>query len=87
MNGDNTSDSFLERFYNLSENGTDVKTEIMAGITTFITMAYALIIIPSFLADAGIPQEGLYTSVCLVAIIGTMLHAFYSKLPFATSQD
>lgn len=85
MNGDNISDSFLERFYNLSENGTDVKTEIMAGITTFITMAYALIIIPSFLADAGIPQEGLYTSVCLVAIIGTMLHAFYSKLPFATS--
>lgn len=79
------SDSFFERFYHLSENGTDVKTEIIAGITTFITMAYALIIIPSFLADAGIPPKGLYTSVCLIAIIGTMLHAFYSKLPFGTS--
>lgn len=85
MSKESVSESFLERFYNLSENGTNVKTEIIAGVTTFITMAYALIVIPSFLADVGVPPQGLYTSVCLVAIIGTMLHAFYSKLPFATS--
>ena len=79
------SHSFFERFYELSKHGTDVKTEIMAGITTFLTMAYVLVVIPGFLADAGMPPEGLFTAVCLIAIIGTFAHAFYSKLPLATS--
>lgn len=81
----NKSNSFFERFYELSKHGTNVKTEIMAGITTFLTMAYVLVVVPGFLADAGMPPEGLYTAVCLIAIIGTLTHAFYSKLPLATS--
>lgn len=79
------SGNFLERFYQLSKYGTDVKTEIMAGITTFLTMAYVLVVVPGFLADAGMPAAGLYTSVCLISIIGTFFHAFYSKLPLATA--
>lgn len=79
------SNSFLENFYQLSHHGTNVKTEIMAGITTFLTMAYVLLVVPGFLSDAGMPPEGLYTSVCLIAIIGTFFHAFYSKLPLATA--
>ena len=76
---------FLENYYELSKNGTDVKTEIIAGMTTFLTMAYVLVVIPGFLREAGIPEGGLYTSVCLVAMIGTLMHALFSKLPVATA--
>ena len=76
---------FLENYYELSKNGTDVKTEIIAGMTTFLTMAYVLAVIPGFLREAGIPESGLYTSVCLVAMLGTLMHALFSKLPVATA--
>lgn len=76
---------FLENYYELSKNRTDVKTEIIAGMTTFLTMAYVLVVIPGFLREAGIPEGGLYTSVCLVAMLGTLMHALFSKLPVATA--
>lgn len=76
---------FLENYYELSKNGTDVKTEIIAGMTTFLTMSYVLVVIPGFLREAGIPEGGLYTSVCLVAMLGTLMHALFSKLPVATA--
>ena len=76
---------FLENYYELSKNGTDIKTEIIAGMTTFLTMAYVLVVIPGFLREAGIPEGGLYTSVCLVAMFGTLMHALFSKLPVATA--
>ena len=76
---------FLENYYELSKNGTDIKTEIIAGMTTFLTMAYVLVVIPGFLREAGIPEGGLYTSVCLVAMLGTLMHALFSKLPVATA--
>ena len=76
---------FLENCYELSKNGTDVKTEIIAGMTTFLTMAYVLAVIPGFLREAGIPEGGLYTAVCLVAMTGTLMHALFSKLPVATA--
>lgn len=77
--------NFFESYYELSKYGTDIKTELMAGLTTFLTMSYVLAVIPGFLRSAGIPSEGLYTSVCLIAIIGTLAHAFFSKLPVATA--
>ena len=77
--------NLFENFYELKKNGTDIRTEIIAGITTFLTMAYVLAVIPGFLKGAGIPDKGLYTSVCLISIIGTLFHAFYSKLPVATA--
>lgn len=76
---------FLENFYQLSKNGTNIGTEIMAGITTFLTMSYVLLVIPEFLEKAGMPPQGLYTSVALISIIGTLFHAFYSKLPLGTA--
>lgn len=85
MKNTKNSGSFFERFYELSKHGSDVKTEVLAGITTFLTMAYVLVVLPGFLADAGMPSGGLYTSVCLISIIGTLGHAFYSKLPLATA--
>ena len=76
---------FLENYYELSKNGTDIKTEIIAGMTTFLTMAYVLAVIPGFLREAGIPERGLYTSVCLIAMLGTLMHSLFSKLPVATA--
>ena len=76
---------FLENYYELSKNGTDVKIEIIAGMTTFLTMAYVLAVIPGFLKEAGIPEGGLYTAVCLIAMTGTLMHALFSKLPVATA--
>ena len=76
---------FLENYYELSKNGTDIKTEIIAGMTTFLTMAYVLAVIPGFLKEAGIPEGGLYTAVCLIAMTGTLMHALFSKLPVATA--
>ena len=76
---------FLENYYELSKNGTDIKTEIIAGMTTFLTMAYVLAVIPGFLREAGIPEGGLYTVVCLIAMTGTLMHALFSKLPVATA--
>ena len=72
---------FLENYYELSKNGT----EIIAGMTTFLTMAYVLAVIPGFLKEAGIPEGGLYTAVCLIAMTGTLMHALFSKLPVATA--
>lgn len=79
------SNSFLDKYFGLTKYGTNVKTEVMAGITTFVTMAYALIVIPGFLADAGMPPAGLFTSVALISIIGTFIQGFYSNLPLATA--
>ena len=76
---------FLENYYELSKNGTDIKTEIIAGMTTFLTMAYVLAVIPGFLREAGILEGGLYTAVCLIAMTGTLMHALFSKLPVATA--
>lgn len=58
-------DSFVERFYRLSENGTDVRTEIIAGLTTYVTMAYVLLVIPNILKVAGINSQGLVGDAAL----------------------
>lgn len=73
----------LEKFFKLSDNGTDVKTEIMAGITTFMTMAYILAVNPSIMAAAGMDQGAVFTATALASLIGTLLMAFLANYPFA----
>ena len=73
----------LEKFFKLSENGTDVKTEIVAGITTFMTMAYILAVNPSILSDAGMDQGAVFTATALASLIGTVLMAIFANYPFA----
>lgn len=73
----------LEKFFKLSDNGTDVKTEVMAGITTFMTMAYILAVNPSILAAAGMDQGAVFTATALASLIGTLLMAFLANYPFA----
>ena len=73
----------MDKFFKLKENNTNVKTEIVAGITTFMTMAYILIVNPSILSAAGMDQGVVFTATAISAIIGTLIMGLYAKLPFA----
>ncbi|MGL4798857.1 MAG: NCS2 family permease [Cellulosilyticaceae bacterium] len=73
----------LERYFKLKENNTNVRTEFVAGITTFMTMAYILIVNPSILAAAGMDQGAVFTATAVSAIVATLLMGLYAKLPFA----
>lgn len=75
--------SFLERTFKLKENGTNVRTEAVAGITTFMTMAYILIVNPSILSATGMDAGALFTATAVSAIIGTLCMAFFANYPFA----
>lgn len=81
MSTNNTS--ALDRYFKLTENKTDVKTEIIAGVTTFITMAYILFVNPDMLAIAGMDFNAVFMATCLSAAIGTLIMGFYANLPFA----
>jgi AGZA family xanthine/uracil permease-like MFS transporter len=73
----------LEKWFHLKDHGTNVKTEIMAGITTFMTMAYILAVNPSILSAAGMDQGAVFTATALASFIGTALMALFSNYPFA----
>lgn len=73
----------LERFFKLKENGTNVKTEFIAGLITFLTMAYVLVVNPSILGHTGMNEDALFTATALAAIIGTFLMALIANLPVA----
>lgn len=75
----------LNRLFKLKENNTNVKTEITAGITTFMTMAYILAVNPSILSDAGMNPTAVLLATCLASFIGTACMAFMANLPFALS--
>ncbi|MBR5805991.1 MAG: NCS2 family permease [Oscillospiraceae bacterium] len=75
----------LEKFFKLKQNNTDVKTEITAGITTFMTMAYILAVNPSILSDAGMDPNAVLIATCLASFIGTACMAFMANMPFALS--
>ena len=75
----------FEKIFKLSENHTTVKTEVMAGITTFMTMAYILAVNPSILSDAGMDSTAVLLATALASAIGTMCMAFMANLPFVLS--
>ncbi len=75
----------LQKLFKLKENNTNVRTEIVAGITTFMTMAYILAVNPSILADAGMDRTAVLIATCLASFIGTACMAFMANLPFALS--
>ncbi|MCR2045282.1 NCS2 family permease [Anaerosalibacter massiliensis] len=77
-----TNSGFLERQFKLKEHNTDVKTEIFAGITSFMTMAYILVVNPDLLSQAGMDKGGVFTATALSAVIATLIMAFYADYPF-----
>lgn len=72
----------MENFFKLKENNTNVKTEVLAGITTFMTMAYILAVNPFMLAEAGMDPGGVFTATAISAAIATLIMALYAKYPF-----
>ncbi|MFW5629381.1 MAG: NCS2 family permease [Acetivibrio ethanolgignens] len=72
----------LEQWFHLKENHTDVKTEVIAGITTFMAMAYILAVNPSILADAGMDKGAVFTATVLASAFATILMALLSNYPF-----
>lgn len=75
----------FEKVFKLKENKTNTKTEIIAGITTFMTMAYILAVNPSILADAEMNRTAVLIATCLASFVGTVCMAFMANLPFALS--
>ena len=73
----------MEKYFRLKENNTTVKTEFIAGITTFMTMAYILIVNPSILSASGMDYGAVFTATALSAVVGTLIMGLYAKLPFA----
>lgn len=74
---------FIEKFFSLKENGTDVRTEVMAGVTTFLTMVYILIVNPALLSSIGIPFEQVFMATVISAVIGTLIMGLVAKYPIA----
>ena len=73
----------LESFFKLSEHGTTVRTELLAGLTTFLTMAYIIFVNPSILGDAGMPKGAVFVATCLIAALGTLIMGLYANYPIA----
>lgn len=73
----------LEKFFKLKENNTDVKTEVLAGITTFMTMAYILAVNPSILSATGMDAQAILIATALASFVGTALMALLANYPFA----
>ena len=73
----------LENYFEFSRLGTNWRTEILAGATTFITMAYIVFVNPSILRDAGVPYAAATIATCLSAAVGSILMGAYARYPIA----
>jgi AGZA family xanthine/uracil permease-like MFS transporter len=77
--------TWLERFFRLREHGTTVQVELLAGLTTFLTMAYIIFVNPAILGDAGMPKGAVFVATCLIAALGTLIMGLYANYPIATA--
>ena len=79
---ENKNQGFLEKVFHLSENHTDVKTEVIAGVTTFMTMAYILAVNPNILSASGMAAGAVFTATALASLVATLLMAAFANYPF-----
>jgi adenine/guanine/hypoxanthine permease len=75
--------SALERFFGLAANRTTVRQEVVAGLTTFLTMAYIIFVNPNILSAAGMPKEAVFVATCLAAAVATLIMALHANYPIA----
>ena len=73
----------LDEYFGLSANRTDLRTEVVAGVTTFLTMAYIIFVNPAILAKAGMDQGAVFVATCLAAAVSTLIMGLYAKYPIA----
>ena len=83
MQAQTSKESFLERFFGLREKNTTVRTEILAGFTTFIALAYIIFVNPNILSEAGIPKEAAIASTIWIAALSTMVMGVVANYPVA----
>jgi AGZA family xanthine/uracil permease-like MFS transporter len=77
------SQSFIDRYFALTEHGTSVRTEFVAGVTTFLTMVYIVFVNPAILANAGMDKGAVFVATCLAAALSTLIMALYANYPIA----
>src|ERR1700756_2667118 len=75
--------AFLDRYFGLSESGSDVRTEFIAGITTFLTMVYIVFVNPQILGNAGMDKGAVFVATCIAAAVSTIVMALYANYPIA----
>lgn len=73
----------IEKYFGIDGNNTTIKTEFLAGITTFLTMAYIIFVNPDMLAKAGMDKGAVFVATCLASAIGCFLMGFLARLPVA----
>ncbi|AYW44594.1 NCS2 family permease [Tetragenococcus koreensis] len=73
----------MEKFFKLKENGTNISTEIMAGVTTFFAMSYILFVNPTILSAAGMPFQAVFLATIIAAVIGTLVMGLFANVPYA----
>ncbi|OOM78125.1 NCS2 family permease [Clostridium sp. BL-8] len=77
-----TESGILEKIFHLQKNKTTVKTELLAGLTTFLTMAYILVVNPSILSQTGMDKSAVFTATALASLVGTIIMALVANYPF-----
>ncbi|HEY6600679.1 MAG TPA: solute carrier family 23 protein, partial [Xanthobacteraceae bacterium] len=75
--------AFLDRYFGLRESGSDVRTEFIAGVTTFLTMVYIVFVNPQILGNAGMDKGAVFVATCIAAAVSTLVMAFYANYPIA----
>ena len=75
----------MKDFFKLQEAGTNVRREIVAGLTTFFTMAYIIFVNPNMLSETGMSWEGVFVATCLAAAVGTLIMALFANVPYAVA--
>src|SRR3984893_18160002 len=83
--GDGQHTTTLDRIFRLRENRTDVRTEVLAGATTFVTLAYILFVNPNILKDAGMPVEATFAATCVASAFATLVMGLYANYPIAVA--
>jgi len=77
------SRSLIDRTFGLTEHGTSVRTEFIAGLTTFLTMVYIVFVNPAILGAAGMDKDAVFVATCIAAAVSTLVMALYANYPIA----
>src|SRR3954466_4293551 len=75
--------SLLDRYFGLAKHGTDIRTEFLAALTTFLTMVYIVFVNPQILANAGMDKGAVFVATCIAAAASTLVMALYANYPIA----
>lgn len=73
----------MEKFFKLKEQGTNISTEVMAGVTTFFAMSYILFVNPSILSASGMPFQAVFLATIIASVIGTLVMGLFANVPYA----